>query len=257
MKRSLLLAVFLAWAMPVFSFFPFFYGARSLALGYASLAYNYDINSLYLNPSLLSSLAMPLGGYQYGSSSLDFRDISRNLAVARGYDLEHFQTLDMDSREAALRALNEAFSADTVISGFQMRGPGYTGKGYAVAIATVDAAVVRPLPSAALDQPAAAVSDADIAALRVRFTGLHYTDYSLAIAFPVSQGMFVGATFHYLKGKCNLFEAGLGSEPFTSSAGAGDLLESAWSGAEDEFSKFNLDLGAGLDSASISRPVWR
>jgi len=250
MKRTLLLAVFLALAAPVFSFFPFFYGARSLALGYASLAYNYDFNSLQLNPSLLASLAMPLGGYQYGSSSLDFRDISRNLAVARAYDLEHFQALDAASREAALRALKEAFSADTVISGFRMRGPGYAGKGYAVAITTVDAAVVRPLASAAsaaLDQPAAAVGDADIAALRVRFTGLHYTDYSLAIGFPLSQGMVVGATFHYLKGKSSVFDAGLGAAPFTPGAGAGDLLEAAWSGAEDGFSRFNLDLGAGIE----------
>lgn len=247
MKKPLLLAVFLALAMPVFSFFPFFYGARSLALGYASLAYNYDFNSLQLNPALLASLAEPLGGYQYGSSSLDFRDISRNLAAARAYDLEHFQALDAASREAALRALNEAFSADSAISGFRMRGPGYAGRGYAVAIATVDAAVVRPLAPAALDQPAAAVSDADIAALRVRFTGLHYTDYALAIGFPVSQGMFVGATFHYLKGKSSVFDAGLGAAPFTPGAGAGDLLEAAWSGAEDGFSKFNLDLGAGLE----------
>ncbi len=247
MKKPLLLAVFLALAMPVFSFFPFFYGARSLALGYASLAYNYDFNSLQLNPALLASLAEPLGGYQYGSSSLDFRDISRNLAAARAYDLEHFQALDAASREAALRALNEAFSADSAISGFRMRGPGYAGRGYAVAIATVDAAVVRPLAHAALDQPAAAVSDADIAALRVRFTGLHYTDYALAIGFPVSQGMFVGATFHYLKGKSSVFDAGLGAAPFTPGADAGDLLEAAWSGAEDGFSKFNLDLGAGLE----------
>jgi len=247
MKRMLLLAVFLALALPLFSFFPFFYGARSLALGYASLAYNYDFNSLQLNPSLLASLTMSLGGYQYGSSSLDFRDISRNLAVARAYDLEHFQDLDASSREAALRALKEAFAADTVISGFRMRGPGYVGKGYAIAIATVDAAVVRPLASAALDQPASLVSDADIASLRVRFTGLHYTDYSLAIGFPLSQGMFVGATFHYLKGKSSVFDAGLGAEPFTPSAGADDFLEAAWSGAEDGFSRFNLDLGAGID----------
>lgn len=247
MKRSLLLAVFLACAVPVFSFFPFFYGARSLALGYASLAYNYDFNALQLNPSLLAALAMPQGGYQYGSSSLDFRDIARNLAAARAYDLEHFQALDAASREAALRALNDAFSADTVISGFRMRGPGYAGKGYAVTIATMDAAVVRPLANAALDQPASALSDADIASLRVLFTGLHYTDYALAIGFPLSQGMFVGATFHYLKGKSSVFAAGLGAAPFTPGAGANDLLEAAWSGAEDGFSKFNLDLGAGIE----------
>ena len=138
MKKFIVLAVGLGMAWPCFSFFPYFFGARSLALGYSSLAFNYDVNALYINPALLSSLAIPLGGYQYASSSLDFRDISGRLAAARSYDLEHFQGLEAASQAAVLTALNEAFAADAAVSGFRMHGSGFAGKGYAVARATVD-----------------------------------------------------------------------------------------------------------------------
>jgi hypothetical protein len=247
MKKFTILAAVFGLAMPCFSFFPYFFGARSLALGYSSLAFNYDVNAQYVNPALLSSLVMPLGGYQYASSSLDFRDIAGRLAAARSFDLEHFQSLAAGSREAALAALREAFSADAAICGFRMRGPGYAGKGYAVAVATVDAAVVRPLANAVLDKPVAEVSDADIASLRVRLTGFHYSDYSLAVSFPVSQGLAVGATLHYLKGKNRFVDATLGAEPFSPAAAAGDLVEAAWEGAEYGFSKINIDLGAALE----------
>lgn len=247
MKKFTILAAVFGLAMPCFSFFPFFYGARSLALGYSSLAFNYDVNAHYVNPALLSSLVVPLGGYQYATSSLDFRDIGGQLAEARSFDLEHFQDLAAGSRETALAALKAAFSADAAICGFRMRGPGFAGKGYAIALATVDAAVVRPLANAALDKPAAEVSDADIASLRVRLTGFQYSDYSLAVSFPVSQVMAVGATLHYLKGKNRAVDATLGAGPFTPDATAADLVEAAWSGAEYDFSKINIDLGAALE----------
>jgi hypothetical protein len=247
MRKITLLALVFGLAVPCFSFFPFFYGARSLALGYSSLAFNYDVNAVYLNPALLSSLAVPLGGYQYGSSSLDFRDVSGRLAAARAYDLEHFQDLPLASREAALAELNAAFNADAVINGFRMHGPGYTGKGYALSIATVDAALVRPLANPVLAKPASAVSAADIASLRVRFTGFHYRDYALAVAFPVSQGLTLGATLHYLKGKHTVFDAALNAAPFAPGADAADLLQAAWSDAGNGFSKVNFDLGAGLE----------
>jgi len=247
MRKIALMALVCGLAVPCFSFFPFFYGARSLALGYSSLAFNYDVNALYLNPALLTQLAVPLGGYQYGSSSLDFRDISGRLAAARAYDLEHFQALTMPNREAALAELNAAFGADAAINGFRMHGPGYAAKGYALSMVTVDAALVRPLANPVLAKPVAEVSDGDIASLRVRFTGFHYKDYSLAIAFPVSQGLAVGATLHYLKGKHTVFDAALNAGPFAAGASAADLLQSAWSDAGNGFTKFNFDLGAGLE----------
>ncbi|MCU0237661.1 MAG: hypothetical protein MUC72_11350 [Acidobacteria bacterium] len=247
MKKITLPAAILFLTLPCFSFFPFFHGARSLALGYSSLAFNYDVNALHLNPALLGSLAVPLGGYQYDSSSLDFRDISGRLAAARAFGLDDFAALAEKSREAVLAELNAAFSADSAINGFRMRGPGYAGKGYALSIATVDAAIVRPLDSPVLAKPVAEISNADIASLRVRFTGFHYSDYALAVAFPVSQGLAVGATLHYLKGRNTVFDAALSAAPLAGGADAAELLEAAWSDPGNGFSKFNFDLGAGIE----------
>lgn len=247
MKKIALLAFLLVLSLPLRAFFPFFHGARSLALGYSSLAFNYDANALYLNPALLATLAVPLGGYQYADSRLDFRDAAGGLAAARAFDLENFAGLAAADREAALAALRGAFAAGAVISGFRSRGPAYAGKGYAVAVTTVDAAVVAPLSGAVLDRPDAEVSGADVASLRVRFTGLRYTDYSLAVAFPLSQGVCIGAALHYLKGKGSAIDAPLAHEAFSPQADAGDLVESAWSAAENSFSRVTFDLGAALD----------
>jgi len=232
--------------LPAFSFFPFFHGARSLALGYSSLAFNYDFNAAYLNPALLDSLTLSLGGYQYQDSCLDFRDIGGRLAGIAARELEDFQVLDADRKKAVLADLTEVFSTHAAISGFQVRNPGYAGKGYAFAIALVDAAIVQPLANAVLDRPAGEITNADIASLRMRFIGFHYTDYSLSLAFPVSQGLEMGATFHYLKGHNSEFSASLTTEPFLSRPDADDLLHTAWSGAENGFTKFNFDLGASL-----------
>lgn len=250
---------------PVFSFFPYFYGARSLALGYSSLAFNYDVNALYINPSLLDSISAAMGGYQFQSSVLDYRDISGRLSAITIHDLENFTGLDESRRAALLAELNEVFASQTPIHGFRMHNPGYAGKGYAVAVATVDAALIQPLANPVLGKAPGAITNADIASLSMRLIGFHYTDYSLAVAFPVSRGMALGATVHYLKGRNTEFDAALVSEPFRSHADAKDLLQAVWSGAENDFSKLNLDLGAsaefgryfkaGIVARNVANPV--
>jgi len=265
MRKYLLLLTVFGLFLPAFSFFPYFYGARSLSLGYSSLAFNYDLNAAYINPALLHSLTAALGGYQYGSSFLDFRDTSGRLAGISPNDLKNFQGLDAEKKEALRAELSEVFAEKVPISGFKMRNPGYAGKGYALAIASVDAAVAYPLANDILSKPAGDITNADIASLGMRFIGFHYTDYSLSAALPVSQGITVGATVHYLKGKNAEFSASITGEPFGAGADARDLLEFAWSGAEKGFSKINFDLGAcaqfgpyfkaGLVAKNLANPV--
>jgi len=229
------------------AFFPFFYGARSLALGYSSLAFNYDFNAVYINPGLLTSLQASLGGYQYQSSFLDYQDAAGKWAEIGAYDLQHFQDLDMGTRALLLGKLNDIFSAGTGINGFQFRDLGYAGKGYALAVAQVDAAVVFPLDHAVLDKPAGEISNADLASLQMRFIGFHYNDYSLAFAFSLGQGISLGTTAHYLKGRNTEFNASITSAPFQPGAEAKDFLQFAWSGAEKNFSRLNFDVGLSAD----------
>lgn len=247
MRKTIFFFMIFSLFLPTYSFFPFFYGARSLALGYSSLAFNYDFNAAYLNPALLNSLTTSLGGLQYQSSFLDYRDISDRLAAISVYDLKNFQDLDAAMRANLLAELQDVFSAKTGTSGFQIRNLGYAGKGYALAVAHVDAAVAYPLENLVLDKAVGEITNADIASLQMRFIGFHYSDYSLSFAFPVSQGLAVGATVHYLKGQNTEFSASITAEPFQSDADTKDLLQFAWSGAKDDFSKLNFDLGANAE----------
>jgi hypothetical protein len=229
------------------AFFPFFYGARSLALGYSTLAFNYDFNAVYINPGLLTSLQASLGGYQYQSSFLDYQDAAGKWAEIGAYDLQHFQDLEAGTRALLLGKLNDIFSTGTGINGFQFRNLGYAGKGYALAVAQIDAAVVFPLDHAVLDKPPGEISNADLASLQMRFIGFHYNDYSLAFAFSLGQGISLGTTAHYLKGRNSEFNAAITSAPFQPGAEAKDFLQFAWSGAEKSFSRLNFDVGLSAD----------
>jgi hypothetical protein len=247
MKKIIFLLMIFGLFLPASSFFPFFYGARSLALGYSSLAFNYDFNAIYVNPALLNSLQASLGGYQYQSSFLDHQDAAGKWAGISAYDLKNFQGLDAETKSLLLGKLDEVFTAKTGISGFQFRNPGYASKNYALAVAQVDAAVVFPLANSVLDKPAGEISNADIASLQMRFIGFHYTDYSLAFAFSLGQGVSLGATAHYLKGRNAEFNASITSAPFLPGANSKDFLQFAWSGAEKDFSKLSFDVGVSAD----------
>lgn len=247
MRKIIFLLMIFGLFLPARAFFPFFFGARSLALGYSSLAFNYDFNAIYINPALLNSLQASLGGYQYQSSFLDYQDAAVKWAGIGAYDLENFQDLDAETKSLLLGRLDDIFAAKTGISGFQLRDIGYAGKGYALAVAQVDAAVVFPLANSILDKPAGEISNADIASLQMCFIGFHYTDYSLAFAFSLGQGIALGATVHYLHGRNAEFIRSITSAPFRHGAAAKDFLQFAWSGAEKDFSKLNFDVGVSAD----------
>ncbi|MCX6553654.1 MAG: conjugal transfer protein TraF [Candidatus Aminicenantes bacterium] len=250
MKKTIIIAVFFALSRPALAFFPYFYGARSLALGYSSLAFNYDCNAVYLNPALLNLLSAPLGGYQYASSFLDHQDFSGLLQKISAFNLGDFQNLDLVKKNELWERLQEVFSLKSGINGFQLKNPGYVGKGYGLAVSFVDSAIIFPLDSDILAKPVEGVTNADIAALRMRFIGFHYTSYSFAFSFSLSQGVAIGGTVHYLKGRAGEFDLAISAAPFQPSAGAKEYLQYAWDAAQNDFSKLNFDLGINADLGS-------
>jgi hypothetical protein len=265
MKKIFFLFMIFGLFLPSHSFFPYFYGARSLALGYSSLAFNYDYNAIYINPALLNSLRASLGGFQYQSSFLDFQDAAGHWAGISAYDLKNFQDLNAETKSLLLGKLDSIFAAKNGINGFQFSNPGYAGKGYALSLAKVDAAVIFPEANSILAKPPGDITNDDIASLQMRFIGFQYSDYSLAIAIPLGQGLAMGATAHYLKGRNAEFNASITETPFLPGANAKDFLHFAWSGAEKKFSKLNFDVGisadlgqyfkAGLMVKNVSNPV--
>jgi hypothetical protein len=243
MKKTILAIMLAAMSGTVFAVFPFFYGARSLSLGYASMAFNTDYNAVHLNPALLSTLPLALGGLQYQSSALDHFDFAERLQRISALDLKNFQDLDLERKEALRQDLRDVFSARSGIHGFQTKSSGYAGKGYGAALEFVDAAVVFPLASEVLDKDAALLTNEDIASLQMRFLGFKYRDYSVSYSFLISQGLSLGATVHYLNGKTGEFNVTLVDEPFQPDSGPREYLQHAWSGAEKSFSKFTFDVG--------------
>jgi hypothetical protein len=247
MKKIILTIMLCAFCRPVFSLIPYFHGARSMALGYSSLALNYDINAIYLNPALLAQFSWPLGGFQYESSYLDYFDFSGQLQKISAFDLKNFQDLGLEQKTNLLGDIKNIFSAGSGISGFQTKSSGYAGKGYGLAVEFVDAAVIFPLASDILAKPVDQITNADIASLQMRFVGFHYKDYSVAYSFSLSQGLFLGATIHYLAGKTCEFNVAIIDEPFRPVSGTKEYLESAWSDVQKDFSKINFDLGVCAD----------
>ncbi len=247
MKKIVMIILLCAFFRPVFSVFPYFHGARSLALGYSSLAFNYDFNAIYLNPALLSSFTLSLGGLQYQDSLLDYFDFSGQLQKISAFDLKNFQDLGLEQKNDLLGSLKDVFLAHNGINGFQVKSSGYAGKGYGLVVEFVDAAIIFPLANDILDKPVEQITNADIAALCMRFIGFHYKDYSVAYAFSLSQGLALGATVHYLKGKTSEFNVAIIDEPFQPSAGGREYLEYAWSEVQKDFSKINFDLGVSAD----------
>ncbi|MEI6614146.1 MAG: conjugal transfer protein TraF [Chrysiogenales bacterium] len=247
MKKIILAIMLCAFFYPVFSIFPYFHGARSLALGYSSLAFNYDFNAIYLNPAQLNALTASLGGYQFQSSFLDYLDFAGQLQKISASDLSNFQDLSAAQKNDLLERLKGVFTEKTGINGFQMKNPGYAGKGYGLAIEFVDSAIIFPLANDVLSRPVGQISNADIASLKMRFTGFHYTNYSFSYSFSLSKGLALGATIHYLKGKASESNVAIVDAPFRPSSGAREYLQFAWSGAQKDFSKINFDLGVSAD----------
>jgi len=247
MKKIFLAIMVCTFFYPVFSFFPYFHGARSLALGYSSLAFNYDFNAIYLNPAQLNALTASLGGYQFQSSFIDYLDFAGQLQKISASDLSNFQDLGVAQKNDLLERLKGVFTEKTGINGFQMKNPGYAGKGYGLAIEFVDSAIIFPLANDVLSRPVGQISNADIASLKMRFTGFHYTNYSFSYSFSLSKGLALGATIHYLKGKASESNVAIVDAPFRPSSGVREYLQFAWSGAQKDFSKINFDLGVSAD----------
>ena len=192
-----------------------------------------------------------MGGYQYQSSYLDYRDVGGRLAGIGSYDLEHFQGLDAaPGSGAARRSCNEVFSAQTPHQRLSDARPrlrrqglcrrrGHRGRG----------ASSSPLANAGPGQAAPGRSAMPTSLpCSMRFIGFHYTDYSLAVAFPVSQGLVAGRHRALPEGQERRVQrrAHLRAVPQPTPPPR-ISCKSAWSGAENGFSKLNLDLGASAE----------
>ena len=232
-------------ALKGFSIIPGYYGARSLSLGYASTAYNYEINSIFINPAILSSIDYTLWGYQYQHSYLDYRNFAENLGNILGNDLEHFENLDQGEKSALFSQLKELFRSKAGMYGFRSSIPGYVSKNFGLSFSLNKTALINPLPPGEdfFGHDIETVTNADIASLQMNFIGLDYKKMSLSYSMDIYRSFSAGITLHYLNGKVAAFNRSIVDDIFTIDKEPQDYLEDSWGSAEEKFSKVVADAG--------------
>jgi len=246
-KLFIFLLIFITVNFSLFSIIPRFYGARSLSLGYASVACSFDINSIFVNPSLLSSVSYPISGYQYSHSYLDYKNYLDDLKVIISNDLKNFTDLKDIEKENLFVKLKGLFDSKHGIYGFKSNDPGFITKDYGFSVSFVNTAVISPNKSDVLSKKIGEISNIDIASLNMNFIGLKYTKYSLAYSFKISKAVSFGVGLHLLKGKSADFNSSITNDIFSPGSDSKAYLEHGWKSAEHKFTKIVTDLSFAAD----------
>jgi hypothetical protein len=249
--RTFILILLLVQSMP--AIIPQFYGARSLALGYASIGHTYGFNSVFINPSLLGATQDNLGGYQYHASYLDYKDFLPRLNSVLAYGLSNYENLSQTEQQEVFSQLEDLYSFTNGLNGFTMNGPGFTTGRYAVAVSFVNSAVLNPRSSSIFDKGWDGITNKDIASLEMEFIGVKYKKISVGYGVPLTNNVGIGVTIHYLNGKISGFRSNLQDDIFNVSRSSKGYLSEVWDREEKSFSKIISDLGLYMNVSSYFR----
>ncbi len=232
---------------------PMFHGARSLSLGYSSASFNYDFNSVYLNPSLLSGFGYFISGYQYQSDYSSYKGFNELLGSVLHSDLSNFESLEINDREVLHEQLNRLFSSKQGMYGFDSHSAGAAFKRYGFSVSYVNMTVINPERTTILDKDTGNITGQDLQTLNLSFTGLSYTQYSLSYSLDFSKEISAGVTLHYLFGKVSDFFLPVINENFSSSSSEKDYLKYGWDASEKKFGKFITDFSINATISQIFR----
>lgn len=247
MKNLIIFIIIFNITIGLSAIVPGYYGARSLSLGYSTTALNVDINAIFINPALLAAAQRGYTGYQYQNSHIDYKNFIDDLDDVTGYDLKNFESIPGSEKAALFSKLQDLFRLNSGIYGFSSSVPGFVSRGYGFSISIVKTAVINPAGNDILMKDAGDITNDDIASLQMDFLGLSYKQFSFSYALPVSQGMNMGISLHYLTGNLTDFSSSIVDGRFSAGSGAGTYLEDCWTEADDKFSKFVMDLGFSMD----------
>ncbi len=251
MKNKVLFIILCGLACNGFAIVPGYSGARSLSLGYASTAFNYDINAIFINPSLLASASAALSGYQYQNSFLDYKDFNERLNGVMAYNLTNFTGLSSGDKADVLAKLKDLYQSKAGMYGFISNMPGFISKGYGLAVGLVNTTVINPATTTGgvslFDKAVGDVTNEDIAGLRMKFLGLKYKQISVSYGMELMRSVNLGVTVHYLNGKVNDFGRSIADDVFRGDKTVKDYLEYGWSNGESKFSKVVADVGVSVN----------
>jgi len=255
MKKTFkIILVLLLLNSVIFSIVPKYHGARSLSLGYASTAFNFDINMLFLNPSFLASVTFSMSGYQYQQSYRSYLDFFDKLNETIAFDLENFDTLTDIDKNLAWNSIKDLYSSKVGLYGFKSQNPGFIGNGYGISISFENESVISPVNNDLLTKDVDEISSQDINSLEVDFLGLSYKKFSIGYAMNFSQDFYIGATLSYLKGNGNRFQKKLSDNKiFNNDKKIDSYVSNGWADAQGEFSKIVMDFAANMNIGQYFR----
>jgi len=249
MKKTALILLFCGLAVQGWAIIPSFFGARSLAMGNTSTAFNYDINSIFLNPSILCSIDYTLTGYQYQHNYMDYKNFGDTLSEILKSNIANYESLAGSQKVTVLSKLKELYQSKLGMYGFRSNIPGYISQRYGIAVSMVNTAIINPTTPTGniFDKEPDQVTNQDIAALKMNILGLSYKQFSISYGMPIYQDVNIGITMHYLAGKLTEFDgAMIDSSIFSAGKDPKDYLEYGWGKASEKFKKFAFDAGMSV-----------
>ncbi|MBN1196919.1 MAG: hypothetical protein JXA62_05895 [Candidatus Aminicenantes bacterium] len=243
MKKALLVAVLvLGFCRYLPGVFPDFYGARSLSLGHSIFASGWDVSAIYLNPAALAEAQVALSAYQFQQSYRDYLGFEDSLGRVLAKNLPGFLTMDTEEKNETVQSLKQLWSFQHGISGSTARMPALVSRNFGFSVAWIRAGRMQPAESSVFDVPVEAWGSEELNALRMRFVGLDYRQYSLAYALDLTREIRLGVGLHYLNGRGSVFDARLMGAPFVEDAGIRDLASYAWGQAQNKFKRILADV---------------
>jgi len=239
--QKIMIILLIIFTVRVYSVIPMFYGAKALSLACSSSAFNSDINSIFLNPALLSGFSHSISGYQLDRSYSSYKGFGENLSSIFNSDLEKFEFLEINDKEKIHDKMKEVFNSKIGIYGYKSSVIGTAFKSYGIAVSSINVAVINPESNSVLKKETGDISGEMLKSLNLNFTGLSYTKYSIAYSLDFSKELSAGVTVHYLSGKIAQFSFPLMNDTFSSDSTEKDYLEFGWKEPEKKFGKVIAD----------------
>jgi hypothetical protein len=252
LKNLLLFILILGWVGNSYSIVPSYYGARSLSLGKGGMAFNYDLNAIFINPSLLNYLSYSLSGYQYQNSFQDYKSFYEDLEEVLNYNLSEYEMLDSTDKRLIHSKLYDLFNSKTGMHGFISNIPGFVTRNYGLAFSVINTAVINPANSIdannlILSKNPDDITNDEISDLQMNFLGLRYKQFTIAYAQKITRTINIGIGLHYLNGKITEYNTSIVDNTFSREKDIKDYLKLAWEKADEKFNKIISDISFSWD----------
>ncbi len=239
----MLLVLLLAY--DVAAFFPFFNGARDLALAQSALTFTYDFQVCRINPALLSGFSTSLQGLSYQQNYGDWGGIlEKSKELFEKNNLKNWDSFSNEKKASLWSSVQSLYNQENFFQGFVSKGAGFASGKWSLNYFNVHWSWLKPKPES-LENIDAEKNPGyqELALLKFLQFGARFSQVVLAYSFGISSNIDLGFSVNYLKGRVLKKEVN-----FLDFAGEEVskrvFLENGWDFSEgEEISKIYIDTG--------------